>query len=78
MIFVKCHTVSKNNTYICNLSKINTQCQKYFDSLVSSSFISKEHEPIPVHVEGEEGSANMIILKQALNCGKAKASKQVV
>lgn len=41
-------------------------------------FYSKEYEPIHVHVEGEDGFANTIIQKQALNCVKAKVSKPVV
>ena len=67
----------KNNTYICNLSKINTQSQKYFDSLVSrSSSTARSMNLFMLKVKMD--SQNMIILKQALNCGKAKASKQVV
>ena len=69
----------KNNTYICNLSKINTQSQKYFDSLVSrSSSTARSMNLFMFMLKVKKDSQNMIILKQALNCGKAKASKQVV
>ena len=63
----------KNNTYICNLSKINTQSQKYFDSLVSrSSSTARSMNLFMFMLKVKKDLLNTIIQELVLNFEKAK------